>query len=443
MIFLVQIATNLFQMIIAQISLAIATNQSIVSLGGVNTIQSVLFSFGGILGAFSFSLNIKSAKAIGENNYARYQTLLKSSIIINILLGLFFLILILLGGRFFLQTIFGFQGNILKISSRFLLIMSPYLLLTLLMFLLTNILKIEHKTHCIFLISVGTSIIDLILNYVLVKGIWIFPKMGVYGAAIASIVSLFILVSCHFLLVKKVIISAFKSSQTAIKELVFFGIPLATQEILEGVIFVIVFEALISRLGVQKLAIYAICSQALNLIQLPTYMYGNAITVFISEANGEKNLEKAIQSFKIGIGSSFLLSIFLSLLILTNLATFTSLFSDNRMIQKSIFSYVLVAILSMILFPLYELTKISLQSLHKENFVLLSTIAVNLVIIFLMLIGRVLDIFSFFGLYMLYGVNILVLGILFFMAMFSDIFEENLLITHRPVLQCEFKVITS
>jgi len=233
------IATNLFQMIIAQISLAIATNNSIVSLGGVNTIQSLLFSFGGILGAFSFSLNIKSAKAIGENNYPKYQSLLKSSIIINILLGLFFFVLIVFGGRFFLKTVFGFHGEILEISSCFLLIMSPYLLLTLLMFLLTNVLKIEHKTHWIFLISAGTAVIDLILNYVL------------------------------------------------------------------------------------------------------------------------------------------------------------------------------VAILSMSLFPLYELTKISLQSLSKETFVLKCTILVNGIIILGMLVGRATNLFAFLGLYMLYGVNILVLGILF------------------------------
>lgn len=98
--------------------------------------------------------------------------------------------------------------------------MSPYILLTLLTFLLTNVLKVGKKTKPIFWIGLVSSLIDVVMNYYLVL------IFGVKGAAISAITSLFLVVLDYFYLVHDVIFEALKSQSTCKKELILFGIPL-------------------------------------------------------------------------------------------------------------------------------------------------------------------------------------------------------------------------
>lgn len=58
------IATNIAQLLINQLSLHFAVNDSSVALSGVSVIQNFLFAFGGILGVFSLSFNIKGRKLL-------------------------------------------------------------------------------------------------------------------------------------------------------------------------------------------------------------------------------------------------------------------------------------------------------------------------------------------------------------------------------------------
>lgn len=58
------IVTNIAQLLINQLSLHFAVNDSSVALSGISVIQNFLFDFGGILGAFSLSLISKGRKLL-------------------------------------------------------------------------------------------------------------------------------------------------------------------------------------------------------------------------------------------------------------------------------------------------------------------------------------------------------------------------------------------
>ena len=49
------VLTNIGQVIIGQIALHFAVNNSSIALSGISVIQNLLFAFGGLLGAFSLS----------------------------------------------------------------------------------------------------------------------------------------------------------------------------------------------------------------------------------------------------------------------------------------------------------------------------------------------------------------------------------------------------
>ena len=140
------IATNIAQLLINQLSLHFAVNDSSVALSGISVIQNFLFDFGGILGAFSLSFNIKGAQAFAENDKKHFKDLFKSSLLLDVVIGASFLVLCVVFRKSFLRLFYGFSGELLGLSTLYLVIMSPYILLTLLTFLLTNVLKVENQT---------------------------------------------------------------------------------------------------------------------------------------------------------------------------------------------------------------------------------------------------------------------------------------------------------
>jgi MATE family multidrug resistance protein len=89
------------------------------------------------------------------------------------------------------------------------------------------------------------NVLHVVINYFLIYGIWIFPKMGIIGAALGTVISrIAMVVFMHYLLVNnpklKGYFEGFKFSEikkTVIKKIVNLGLPSAMQMLFEVVLF--------------------------------------------------------------------------------------------------------------------------------------------------------------------------------------------------------------
>lgn len=396
------IATNIAQLLINQLSLHFAVNDSSVALSGISVIQNFLFAFGGILGAFSLSFNIKGAQAFAENDKKRFKDLFKSSFLLDVVIGASFLVICVVFGKSFLRLFYGFSGELLDLSTLYLVIMSPYILLTLLTFLLTNVLKVEKKTKPIFWIGLASSLLDVVMNYYLV------PIFGVKGAAISAITSLFLVVLAYFYLVHDVIFEALKSQSTCKKELILFGIPLTIQEIFESVLFIMAFDALMGRQGLEILSIYAVISQLFSIVRLPAYMYAGAVSVFLPQAS-QKHENKSFM--RVIYRNSYLMSFGFAVIVTLCANIFAEFLSSQ--INTNIIALTAFTMLVMAATPLYESSKMLLQSSHAEKWVVSLTALVNIMSIAILLVIQVLGFQTYQTLYFVYGLSLVILSILF------------------------------
>ena len=393
------IATNIAQLLINQLSLHFAVNNSNIALSSISIIQNFLFAFGGILGAFSLGFNIKGARAHGNGEKERFQDLLKSSLLLDFIIGFIFLVICLLFGEFFLRYFYGFDGELLKVSVIYLKIMSPYILLTLLTFLLTNILKVEKKTKPIFGIGVASSALDVAFNYYLV------PVFGIQGAAFSAILSLLIIVISYFMLVYPIIFDALLKESTTKKELFKFGLPLTGQEILESVLFIMVFDALMGRQGIGILSIYAVISQLFSIVRTPAFMYSGAVSIFLPEAQKKNEVKNLLSTIYKNV---YLTSIIFTVVIVLGSNVFAQFLSDK--IYQNIMPMTLYTMMIMGATPLYESSKMTLQSLDDEKWVLKITSLINVLSVLVLLVIQLLGIQTYYTLYFVYGLSLLILS---------------------------------
>ena len=396
------VLTNIGQVIIGQIALHFAVNNSSIALSGISVIQNLLFAFGGLLGAFSLSFNIKSSKAYSNRQTNRFDDLLKSNLTLDLIIGVAFAVFVIIFGNVILKQLYGVKGHLLSLSTIYLVFMSPYIGLTLLNFSLTNLLRVQKKTKPIMWVGLISSLIDVVLNYVLV------PQIGIKGAAISTIVSLAFISLSYLFMVYPMILKALSITSTTKFELITFGIPLVGQEILESVLFIMVFDALMSRLGVELLAIYAVISQLLSIVSVPSFVYSTTVSIYLPEAEkiGEVNVFLK-NIFKNSYGVSLLLAC--PIVLSSNvLAHFLSDEITSNIIPLTLYTFIIMGIS-----PIYESSKMLLQVTENEKFVLQVSIWINLICVAIMILFQFLRVQTYFSLYFIYGLSLTVLSIIF------------------------------
>ncbi len=404
------IAMNALELLISRISLSFATRTSLDALASIAAVDNLLYALAGIFGAFSVIFNIESAKALGRHDEQKLHELIQSIFAINGKVGGSFLLAIVLFHTLFLKNVYGFEGELLASASRYLVIQAPSLFLQISIFSFTGIMKIEKRTSLILYLSIFTSILQVGLSYLFIN---VFD-WGVSGAAVASVLLLLAQLLLYAFLTRKLLSQARKARACQQKLLVSKGLPIGMEEILEGTLFIIALDALAARMGLFAFSLYSLLCSLIGIMKIATYVYGNAATVFVGEALGEKNPVKIRQltnyMLKVANGWYFAVAILLAVFSPVVMQLFTA---DQKLIE-AVFPYQLFIILVAIPTTFYEIIKYVLQTMDASRYVFICTAIVNLGIVGVMFMLTKTNALTIFSLFAAYSANFLVLSGLFF-----------------------------
>ncbi|MBO0475263.1 hypothetical protein IGL98_003239 [Enterococcus sp. DIV0840] len=407
------IFSQLITTTIGQKAFSIAARLGTDNLIAMNTIDNLIYSVTGVLGVISVAFSMLSSKSLGEKDTDKFKKLVSSVMHANAIIGSLFFFIILFFSKIFISAIYKFSDELLSVATTYLYSMSFYVLLTLITFTLTNLLKVEKKTNYILTISIISSLIQVLLSYIFINGIGNFSGLGVFGAGIALNITLLITILCYLIIVRTTFFSCLKLKPIYIKDILIRSIPLGIQELLEGIIFLIFFDAMIARLDTMSLSVYSIISQALVYLKLPMFMYGNAVTIFASEYFGEKNKNKIIVVKRISTYMSIFFYVLIGIGIYLMIVPFSNLFTfDDKLINETT---KIILPLFFLVSPiiLYEINKYILQVIENGKFVVKWTLIINIIsmgIIFMLYLYKILDLYFIYAVY--FG-NYLILSALF------------------------------
>ena len=214
------------------------------------------------------------------------------------------------------------------------------------------------KTSILGYFTPFISILNIGLDLALINGYWIFPEMGVEGAALASVISegagtlLFMVYTWKFVDLEKfgfVKIIPFNCAQT--KVIMDVSSPIMLQNAITiGAWFS--FFTFVEHLGERALAISQIIRGIYMFVMVPIFSLADATNTFVSNLMGEKSFEKIIplvvKTTVLGLIVNFAFFIVVSLYPEFSVGLFTS---DASLIQDSMAPLVVITI-SMFLFTL-------------------------------------------------------------------------------------------
>lgn len=215
-----------------------STELAAVSLGGSFVFIGMSLGIG-----FSTAITPLVSMADAEKNDKKIRSVFHHGLLSCVILGVFVFILIVLAKP--IMYIMHQPKEVIDLAS-------PYIdwvafsLIPVIIFqgykqFADGLSRTKYSMYAIFM----ANIIHIIINYVLIYGVWIFPKLGIIGAALGTVISrILMVVFMHYIMKNNAQLNPYfknfsfrEIKKTMLKKIASLGIPSAMQMLFEVALF--------------------------------------------------------------------------------------------------------------------------------------------------------------------------------------------------------------
>lgn len=287
---------------------------------GVDALAAISAFFPLLFLLVSFTIGIGSGSAIligqayGARNEERVKEIVGTTLTFTFILGL---VLAVLGNLFIwdILRLIGTPENIIAVSVHYARIWFWSLPIMFLYIAYTTFIRGTGDSKTPFYFLILSTALDLVLLPVLIFGWLGFPKLGIYGAAYASIISTVLTFAMLLIyLSKKNHPVQFSSSVRKhlrmdlglLKLLLKLGIPSSISMILVSLAEIAVIS-FVNRFGSDATAAYGSVNQVVSYVSMPAISLGIAVSVFAAQSIGGNQFDRLKQVIRAGVLLNYLI----------------------------------------------------------------------------------------------------------------------------------------
>ncbi|WP_412676859.1 MATE family efflux transporter, partial [Bacillus paranthracis] len=281
---------------------------------GVNELAAISAFFPLFFLLVSFVIGIGSGSSIligqafGARNEDRLKAIVGTTLTFTFIIG----VILAIVGNVFALNIMRFMGtpeNIIDMSvhyARILFISMPVLFLY---FSYTTFIRGTGDSKTPFYFLIVSTVLNIILLPILIFGWLGIPKLGVYGAAYASVIStvvtfivmlIYLKKKNHPLQLDETVRKYLRMDWDLLKLLLRLGIPASINMILVSLSEIAVI-AFVNRFGSDATAAYGVVNQVASYVQMPAVSLGITVSIFAAQSIGGKQFNRLQEVIRAGI----------------------------------------------------------------------------------------------------------------------------------------------
>ncbi len=253
---------------------------------------------------------------IGAGSPKEARDVTRQSIVTNIALGALMSVVGIISAPWVIKFM-GAKPDTIKNATQYFQIVSAGLLFQAVAMCITAALRGAGETKIPMVYNVGSNLLNIFGNYVLIYGKWGFPQMGVAGAATSTTIAraltcfagLYVLYIWRKAKIRLSLKDKYRFNWELIKQVFSIGIPSALEQLIiqGGLIF---FAKIVSGLGTVVFAAHQIGLNISGLTFAPSMAFGVAATTLVGQSLGAGNEKRAehyanmIHHLAVGVGCS-------------------------------------------------------------------------------------------------------------------------------------------
>ncbi|PGK37909.1 MATE family efflux transporter [Bacillus anthracis] len=330
---------------------------------GVNDLAAISAFFPLFFLLVSFVIGIGSGSSIligqafGAKNEDRLKAIVGTTLTFTFIIGV---VLAIIGSIFAMDImrLMGTPENIIEISvhyARILFISMPVLFLY---FAYTTFMRGTGDSKTPFYFLIVSTALNMILLPVLIFGWLGAPKLDVYGAAYASVISTVITFIVMLVYLKKknhplqldsTVRKYLRMDGELLKLLLRLGIPASINMILVSLSEIAVI-AFVNRYGSDATAAYGVVNQVASYVQMPAVSLGITVSIFAAQSIGANQFDRLQKVVKAGIIMNYVIGGVLISLIYLFSRDILSLFLTSQTTIEIAHSLVMITLWSYLIF---------------------------------------------------------------------------------------------
>lgn len=212
-------------------------------------------------------------------------------------------------------------------------------------FFISSILRAVGDSVRPLIFLIVSSIVNIILDPILIKGFFIIPAMGLKGAAIATVISqcISVLISTSYLKIKNSFIKInpfiFTFDINITKKIMKLAIPISSNQFIVAFGWLIITR-LISSFGDAASATVAIVNRVESLFIMPIGALGNAVMTMSAQNIGANKFDRIKEIFKNGIVIGIIISSVMSIFSIVNPRLLINMFTKDLEVFEYSKSYI-------------------------------------------------------------------------------------------------------
>ncbi|OOZ88455.1 MATE family efflux transporter [Bacillus cereus] len=330
---------------------------------GVNDLAAISAFFPLFFLLVSFVIGIGSGSSIligqafGAKNEDRLKAIVGTTLTFTFIIGV---VLAIIGSIFAMDImrLMGTPENIIEISvhyARILFISMPVLFLY---FAYTTFMRGTGDSKTPFYFLIVSTALNMILLPILIFGWLGAPKLDVYGAAYASVISTVITFIVMLVYLKKknhplqldsTVRKYLRMDWDLLKLLLRLGIPASINMILVSLSEIAVI-AFVNRYGSDATAAYGVVNQVASYVQMPAVSLGITVSIFAAQSIGANQFDRLQKVVKAGIIMNYVIGGVLISLIYLFSRDILSLFLTSQTTIEIAHSLVMITLWSYLIF---------------------------------------------------------------------------------------------
>jgi len=322
-------------------------------IAAVGMARSVIFTLVALVFAVSTGVQVLVAQYSGQGDDVSADRVVKQGLVAATVITLAIITPV---GTIFSESILRLLGanqEVLVHGTPYLQIMFAGMLFLVLSFVITAALQGAGDTLTPLILLLAANALNIVLNYLLIFGVGPFPRLGVPGAAVATLVArilttsagLAVLISGRFAVALRVRASWALQWQL-IGKIFYLGIPAAIQGFTRNIAFMLIIKILwLTVAGVYAVSAWTVAGQIRGVTIMVGLAFMAAATTAVGQNVGANDYERAESagwlSAKLAAGLSVVAALTYALLAGVLMQLFTD---DSRVIAVGVQALVILAI---------------------------------------------------------------------------------------------------
>lgn len=344
---IIEMALNTLLGVADTIMISRLINQSALAAAGFA--NSIMFTLIFVFTSFNTGATALVSRSFGEKNFEKLNRIGSQTVLLNGLIGL---IIMLLSLKFSSQIflIFDTTKEVSLMIDSYFSIIAYGMLAMFLSFSFASILRGAGDTITPMAVTGFANILNIIGNYVLIRGIWIFPEMGIRGAALSTTLSRLIAVLIYIYICffrhkrVKIRVSLMKFQADILKPLVRISLPGAIEQGLMQISFLAI-GVFISKLETASEAAFRILINIESISFMPAVGISIAAATLVGKSLGEKDKEHAKNIGQVSFTLAIVWGMFVGTLFFIFKVPILKIFTtDSQVIKAAITSMTLIAV---------------------------------------------------------------------------------------------------